>query len=311
MSLMDKACARIVIGLPVHNERAHIEEALRSLAAQDSTDFEVIISDNASNDGTDELCRSFAEGDGRFHYVRHLENIGAARNFMFCMEASSSDYFMWCGAHDVLSRNFVSAMSVILDENPSIALAFGSRIAIDENSVPIESLSDDHYVYRFSGNRFVRYIQSATATSDCTIVYGLFRRKYLDGFLIEAVQSCDKVLLSHLLFFGNLRYDFSATYARRFFNVRAATQAERIIGTQSSVGMDDESLVRYFTKDIKTCLAYAGLASGSWRERLMVRAISARYLNRKGRYIRFLSRLQVQSVPTLRALFRGLMNVSG
>ena len=306
-----KISASLVVGLPVHNERRYIEETLKSLARQDHADFKVLISDNASDDGSGELCASFAAQDSRFIYVRQPQNIGAAGNFNFCLDASSSEHFMWCGAHDTLSDNFLSTMSKALNDDPEVALAFGSRVAIDERSAPIEEVrAKERYVYRFSSNRYLRYAQVACAMSECTIVYGVFRRRYLAGFVIERVQSCDKVLLSHALFHGTLKYEFSATYFRRYFNSRTSTHAERIIGSSSTEGMDDQSLVDYFASDVDSC--FKGLENspqGHWRKKLIMATIRARHLHRTRRHVRFLARLQVQPARTIRALARRILGL--
>jgi glycosyltransferase involved in cell wall biosynthesis len=298
------ASARLVVGLPVYNERRYIQATLEALAAQDHADFKVLVSDNGSTDGSAEVCRAFAETDARFVFVRHPMNMGSARNFAYCREASSSEYFMWCGAHDSLSPNFLSRMSSVLDRDPGVALAFGSRLAMDEGSVPIDALNDGRHVYRFSRNRFLRYAQAACALSECTVVYGLFRRRCLDGFSIEPVRSCDKVMLCHLLFRGRLQYDPGATYARRFFGSRASTHGERILGNDSESGMEFEHLVGYFATDLAQCRAYRGPGALPWPERIIMKVIRARFMSRADAWLRFLARLQVQPRRTCRALVR-------
>jgi glycosyltransferase involved in cell wall biosynthesis len=288
----------------LYNERPYLEETLQSLARQ-RADFKVLIVDNASDDGSREVCEAIAAGDDRFVYFRQSENIGAARNFAFSLDASSSEYFMWCGAHDVLSDNFLAAMTSVLDEAPTVALAFGSRVAIDESSNTIEDMrQDDAYVYRFSSSRLVRYAQAACALSDCTIVNGVFRRSHLDGFEFRAVKSCDMVLLSHLLYFGELRYDMSAIYFRRYFTVRNTTQAERISGNANAAGMDDRSLADYFQTDIRVLASSSTSLTDRFGFRLVSKLVGVRHVRPIGRYIRLLTRLEVQPLRTLMSLLQ-------
>ena len=54
---------RVSIGMPVYNEELHLEQALQSLLSQSFTDFELIISDNASTDRTGEICLTYAAKD--------------------------------------------------------------------------------------------------------------------------------------------------------------------------------------------------------------------------------------------------------
>ena len=68
----------LTIYLPVYNEQNYLSESLDSLLAQTYPDFELIISDNASVDGIDAICRDYAARDSRIRYVRQQVNIGAA-----------------------------------------------------------------------------------------------------------------------------------------------------------------------------------------------------------------------------------------
>ena len=54
---------RLSVGLPVYNGEQFFGEALDSLLGQTYKDFELIISDNASTDGTADICLRYAEQD--------------------------------------------------------------------------------------------------------------------------------------------------------------------------------------------------------------------------------------------------------
>src|SRR6266536_1939108 len=86
---------RVSIGLPVFNGERFVAEAIDSILAQTFEDFELIISDNASTDGTEEICRCYAEKDERIRFVRNRENYGAAFNFNQTFHLSSGGYFKW------------------------------------------------------------------------------------------------------------------------------------------------------------------------------------------------------------------------
>ena len=71
---------RLAIGLPVYNGAEFLGEALTALLGQTYEDFELIISDNASTDATEEICREFAGRDARIRYIRQARNIGSVPN---------------------------------------------------------------------------------------------------------------------------------------------------------------------------------------------------------------------------------------
>ena len=68
---------KVSIGMPVYNGAPFIREAIESLLSQTFTDFELVISDNASTDRTEAICREYAEKNQRIRYVRQSENRGA------------------------------------------------------------------------------------------------------------------------------------------------------------------------------------------------------------------------------------------
>src|SRR5262245_11232182 len=86
---MKKAKPRVSIGMPVYNADKFLPEALQSLVNQSFADFEIVISDNASTDRTEEICRSYAQRDQRIRYFRNTTNIGVFRNFNQVFHLSS------------------------------------------------------------------------------------------------------------------------------------------------------------------------------------------------------------------------------
>ena len=90
----------VSIGMPVYNGEKYIREALDSLLAQTFTDFELIISDNASTDDTGVICREYAARDPRVRYVRQSENRGAMANFQPVLDKARDEYFMWAAANN-------------------------------------------------------------------------------------------------------------------------------------------------------------------------------------------------------------------
>lgn len=72
---------RVSVGLPVYNGENFLKCALESILSQTYVDFELIISDNASEDATEAICKAFAEQDQRVHYYRNATNLGLFKNF--------------------------------------------------------------------------------------------------------------------------------------------------------------------------------------------------------------------------------------
>lgn len=67
--------------VPVYNDNAYIDEALASIAQQSISDFEVIIADDCSKDGSLERAENWSGRDERFRVIKNATNIGMTRNW--------------------------------------------------------------------------------------------------------------------------------------------------------------------------------------------------------------------------------------
>lgn len=114
---MTKINPLVSIGVPVYNGEASLRSALDSILQQSFTDFELIISDNASTDGTKAICQEYASKDQRIRYIRQSENIGAMLNFKFVLDQAQAPYFMWAACDDVRSPDFLEENIRFLDEH--------------------------------------------------------------------------------------------------------------------------------------------------------------------------------------------------
>lgn len=130
---MEERQHRLSIGLPVFNGENFLGEALESLLAQTYTDFEIIISDNASTDATPEICNEFMHRDKRIKYFCNPTNIGIYRNWNRTFELSSGEYFKWAAHDDLYAPTFVEKCIKILDQDPLVALCYTQTKRIDEN----------------------------------------------------------------------------------------------------------------------------------------------------------------------------------
>lgn len=123
---------RVSIGVAVYNGERFLGETLESIKAQTFTDFEVIISDNASTDRTAEICRQYMEGDPRFRYHRNPKNLGFAPNYNLVFQLSSGEFFKWADYDDLLEPNFLERTVEVLDRHPEVVLCYPKVNIIDE-----------------------------------------------------------------------------------------------------------------------------------------------------------------------------------
>jgi glycosyltransferase involved in cell wall biosynthesis len=122
---------RLTIGLPVYNGEAYLAESLDALLGQSYEDFELLISDNASTDGTAGICQRYLRQDPRVRYVRQPRNIGAAPNHNYVFQHGRGELFQTAAHDDLYARDLIKRCVDVLDEDPRIVLAYSWSAAID------------------------------------------------------------------------------------------------------------------------------------------------------------------------------------
>lgn len=169
---------RVSIGLPVFNGEKYLEEALDSILRQTYQDFELIISDNASNDDTSQICRLYAEKDSRIRYYRNKRNIGAARNHNRVFELSNGTYFKLADYDDVLAPEFLCRCADILDKDQSVVLCHSRTGRINESGELIGKY--DYDVRINSPKPHERFGDLISMRNDAWIlIFGLVRSRSL------------------------------------------------------------------------------------------------------------------------------------
>lgn len=202
----------VSIGMVIYNEEQYIREALDSLISQDFKDFELIISDNASLDSTQQICLDYASRDNRIRYYRNDTNIGAIENFNRVFKLSSGKYFMWAGGHDLWSENYISDCLNIMEKNPNVIVAHPKTIWIDENA---EELNIKSGFIDTQGEWIISRF-NITVWSDQNMIYGLIRSESLDKTrLFRRTSAPDELLLAELSLFGDFAYAQKASWYQR------------------------------------------------------------------------------------------------
>jgi len=198
---MNSNAPRLSIGLPVYNGERHLRMALESILAQTFTDFEVIISDNASTDSTQKICQEFSRIDPRIRYHRQNQNSGAARNFNRVFELSRGEYFKWIGFDDWLHPEFLERCVKELDKDSSLVLCYCHEKYYTTDTEFVCSLDDSHNVV--SDKAYKRFRQIIWCRSLIDPTYAVIRRSALEKTgLISTLLKADDILAAELSLLG-------------------------------------------------------------------------------------------------------------
>src|SRR6266542_5938604 len=121
----------VSVCIPTYNRMAMLKNAVDSALAQTFGDFEVIVSDNASSDGTEALMRSYR--DERIRYVRQACNIGAVRNFNRCLAMARGRYITIVNDDDVMLPDNLRLKVGALDGSPMVGFVYSGYHLVDEH----------------------------------------------------------------------------------------------------------------------------------------------------------------------------------
>lgn len=188
----------VSIGLPVYNGENFLTEAIESILAQTYRDFELIISDNGSTDGTASICNAFSAQDSRVRYYRSGENQGAAWNFNRVFALARGKYFKWMAHDDLITPQYLEKCVRVLEDDPSLVLCSTCIRQINLEGQLIQSFAFEHHRIN-SLKPEERFHDIVLAWHNCYYIFGLIRASELHKTPLMGNYSYgDAVLLGRL-----------------------------------------------------------------------------------------------------------------
>lgn len=186
------------LGMPVYNGDLYVAAAIQSILDQSLESFELVICDNASTDGTENICRDFAAADERIKYHRNPTNLGAHPNYNLTFHLSRGRFFKWVPHDDVLHPEYLESCVQVLAETPNTVLCQTGYDYIDEVG---HRLGVDNAKLEGSDSFDVaaRFAAVTNLVHTCYHVMGLFPRDILaDSILLPSFHGADRALLAQL-----------------------------------------------------------------------------------------------------------------
>ena len=231
---------RVSIGLTVYNGEEFLEETLMSFRNQTFSDYELIISDNASMDRTAEISRSFGIEDDRIRYHCNETNLGLAGNHNRVLALAQGEYFKWAAADDLCRPTYLARCVEVLDNDPTVVLAYPKTLFIDATGKSLD-IHDPGWDLRSNEpqERLRRVISSCHWMN---AIVGLTRTSSLKRTrLMPAYSGGDYRVLGELSLLGKI-YEIPEVLFERRIHPGSTSQHE-------ACGMNPDSrwLIRWWT----------------------------------------------------------------
>jgi glycosyltransferase involved in cell wall biosynthesis len=204
---------RLSVGLPVYNSSAYVAESIEAILGQTFKDFELIISDNASTDGTGDICREYAGQDARVRYFRQHRNVGLAPNHNFCVYRATAPLFKWAAGDDLYARDLLEKCVTALDDHPDVVLAHSWTAMIDGSGSCFQANS---YPLRTSATRAPERFRSLLNDSGGDDDGGVIRTEVLLRTAMKgSYHHADRTIIAELALHGRFYQVPEWLYFRR------------------------------------------------------------------------------------------------
>lgn len=166
---------RVFIGMTAYNGQKYISEAIDSLLNQSFSNFTLFISDDASTDKTEEICREYAKKDSRIIYYRQEKNIGMFPNFKFVLDKANAPYFMWASQDDLWEKDFIKVCLENI-ENKKVDVATTVIADVDSYGRNLRELKEMSKLSgKPSAKQVTKYILQPEILGKCNLMYSVFK----------------------------------------------------------------------------------------------------------------------------------------
>ncbi len=207
---------KVSIGLPTYNGGRKILKAITSIFNQDYENLEVIISDNASTDDTEEICTGLAQRHPDVvKYYRQPVNRGVTANYSYVLEKATGDYFLWIADDDTLAHGILKKYVDFLASNPDYALVAGqvkywqgNKLVLVEKDLSLDQRSP-----------YLRVINYYYKVMYGAMVYGMMNRRLAQSIPLRNRIGDDWHFVASVAFTGKIKHLDMHGYNKKFGGV--------------------------------------------------------------------------------------------
>ena len=209
----------VSIGLAVFNGEKYLAQAVDSILAQTFKDFELIISDNASSDRTQEICSQYAAKDPRIRYYRNPINIGGVNNENRTFALARGKYFRLMAHDDLLAPQLIAKSVEILEQNSEFVLCYSNISVIDGAGKQIRTIETNIGEESEPYQRFQRFV---SREHHCEATYALTRSDVLKKVDPQLNYSdSDRTFLAELSLWGKFYKIDELLFYKRYHQERS------------------------------------------------------------------------------------------
>ena len=201
----------ITIGMPVYNEGKYVSQTIESALSQTFKNFQIIISDNNSQDNTYDICCSYAEKDSRIKVFRQKKNIGALKNFKFVLEKADTPFFIYLSGHDLWHPHLLEKLleGFKNSSDKDLVLVFPGAVWVGGGKI------EENYDTTGINDPIKRFKFIVKNLGTCTLFYGLWRTDVIKKLNFRSIIGNDVLILAQASLIGKFKKVNEELFFRR------------------------------------------------------------------------------------------------
>lgn len=222
--------------LPCYNEERTIVSCLRSILNQSLPVSQIVVCDDGSTDATTTNIKEALSGSSAVWKIQRLhENLGLVRNFRRCLQATNSEFLLFCAANDIFDPDHVENLARIHANDPQCVLAYGHCRFLDDQEACRETSFDFSNVEIHDRSPAEGFVEAARTYHRATPLWGLYRTEALRAVNpFRFYPTADAVFIAELATVGNIRSTAGITWTRYFPYARTRESLYRLTGPRPS-----------------------------------------------------------------------------
>ena len=213
--MLDPGKPLLTIGVPVYNGERFLAKCLDSLLSQTFRNFVLLISDNASTDGTEEICGRYVKADSRVRYRRNATNIGLYGNFDLLLRSARTRYVKLATADDFWAPTMLDDSLEPMESDSSLVLCYPRAVLVAEDGSEIRRY--EQHLHLMEDDPALRFKRVLTELGLVNQLVGVLRTGVLRSMLpLMNHTLADRIFLAELSLHGKIMDLPKYQYFRRF-----------------------------------------------------------------------------------------------
>jgi Glycosyl transferase family 2 len=129
-------CPSVSVIIPCYNYGRYLTQCVNSVLDQQGVRVDVLIMDDASTDGSDQVVRRLGAQDTRVRTICHTVNQGHIATYNEAIAQVSGDYIVLLSADDLLTPGCLARATSLMEEYPSVGLTYGFPVDFTDSDLP-------------------------------------------------------------------------------------------------------------------------------------------------------------------------------